>query len=134
MRTKVATIVGAPTTVENRFQESRPLAYIYFKRRFGFFGKRELVVQPAAQEYAAFAEEAKRRILERMERDPIHTFAYPDLASESEHARRIVGVKDPDLLEGIAYSLHLWGLPGGNEVVANHYVLPSYGSVEVRKI
>ena len=128
---KVAVIVGAPTTVENPFKEHRPLAYVYLKKHF--FIEHELIVKPVAPEYTAFAEEAKRRIMARIARDPVESFLYPNPTPESPHGNKVAGFNDPDLLEGIAHSLHLWN-DGGKGIVADHYVLPNYSYIEERKI
>ena len=129
---KVAVIVGAPTSVENEYEERRPLAYIYIKKRF-FSGKRDVFVHPAAPEYVAFANAAKQGIMARIERNPAQTFIYADPTHEWPHRNKVVGIDDLDVIEGIGKDELLWNWHE-HGIVADHYVLPGYSYIEKRKI
>ena len=132
---KILILVGAPVSANNRYKESRPLAYVRFSRvpkLLRLYLKRPLlVIKPVSQELKPFAEEVERRIRDRLENHHDQAFVCPDPDPEHPHGRRIATADDPNLLDAIRSDLYLWG-DSGDDNVAGYYVLSTYSNIEER--
>jgi hypothetical protein len=130
-------LVGAPVTANNRYKESRPLAYVYFKKPWLLFvlrkssGAGRLVVEPVGQELKPFALEVERLIQERIDHDPTKSFICPDPSPGHPGGRKVVGVDDPNVLKAIQHDFYLWG-ESGRDIIAGYRVLSTYSHIEDR--